>query len=387
MIEGRDIICFCNDWDGDPLSKKHIMQRLAKRNRVLWVNSVGIRRPEASVSDLKRVIRKVREFGRGSKRVDEGIHVFSPLAFPFHGSAAGRWINRTALRWSLLRVCSQLGLRDPITWVFIPASAEVAGALGERTLVYHCVDEYTEFTGADKAGLLALERQLMEKSHCVIVSSDLLLKNKRRHNRNTFLVTHGVDVEHFRKACVPMTVVPDDIRSLNQPIIGFFGLIADWVDLDLIRFLATSKPKWTFALIGKAATNLAPVEGLPNVHLLGQKPYASLPGYAKAFDVALLPFIVNELTLAANPLKLREYLAAGLPVVSSTLPEAEKLKHILHIGRSQTHFLELIQNIIDSQKTGPQMSISQHMDSESWDSKVEELSRIVMEIEAQRVAA
>jgi len=387
MIEGRDIICFCNDWDGDPLSKKHIMQRLAKRNRVLWVNSVGIRRPEASVSDLKRVIRKVREFGRGSKRVDEGIHVFSPLAFPFHGSAAGRWINRTALRWSLLRVCSQLGLRDPITWVFIPASAEVAGALGERTLVYHCVDEYTEFTGADKAGLLALERQLMEKSHCVIVSSDLLLKNKRRHNRNTFLVTHGVDVEHFRKACVPMTVVPDDIRSLNQPIIGFFGLIADWVDLDLIRFLATSKPKWTFALIGKAATNLAPVEGLPNVHLLGQKPYASLPGYAKAFDVALLPFIVNELTLAANPLKLREYLAAGLPVVSSALPEAEKLKHILHIGRSQTHFLELIQNIIDSQKTGPQMSISQHMDSESWDSKVEELSRIVMEIEAQRVAA
>jgi len=387
MIEGQDIICFCNDWDGDPLSKKHIMQRLAKRNRVLWVNSVGIRRPEASFSDLKRVIKKVREFARGSREVDEGIHVFSPLAFPFHGSAAGRWINRKVLRWSLLRVCSRLGLRSPITWVFIPASAEVAGALGERTLVYHCVDEYTEFTGADKAGLLALEQQLMEKSHCVIVSSDLLMKNKRRHNRNTFLVTHGVDVEHFRKACVPATVVPDDIRSLKTPIIGFFGLIADWVDLDLIRFLAVSRPEWTFVLIGKAATSLAPVEGLSNIHLLGQRPYVSLPGYAKAFDIALLPFIVNDLTLAANPLKLREYLAAGLPVVSSALPEAEKLRDILHIGRNQAHFLELIQKIIDSGKTGPQMSISQHMDSESWDAKVEELSRIVMEVEERRTAA
>jgi glycosyltransferase involved in cell wall biosynthesis len=221
----------------------------------------------------------------------------------------------------------------------------------------------------------------------VIVSSDLLMNNKRRHNRNTFLVTHGVDVEHFRKACVPTTVVPDDIRALKKPIIGFFGLIADWVDLSLFRFLATSRPEWTFVLIGKAATSLAPVEGLPNVHLLGQKPYVSLPGYAKAFDVALLPFIVNELTLAANPLKLREYLAAGLPVVSSALPEAEKLQHILYIGRNQAHFLELIQNIIDSRKTGPQLSISQHMDSESWDAKVEELSRIVMRIEAQRAAA
>ena len=387
MIEGQDIICFCNDWDGDPLSKKHIMQRLAKRNRVLWVNSVGIRRPETSLSDLKRVIKKVREFARGSRKVDEGIHVFSPLAFPFHGSAAGRWINRKVLRWSLLRVCSRLGLRRPITWVFIPASAEVAGALGERTLVYHCVDEYTEFTGADKAGLLALEQQLMEKSHCVIVSSDLLMNNKRRHNRNTFLVTHGVDVEHFRKACVPATVVPDDIRSLKTPIIGFFGLIADWVDLDLIRFLAVSRPEWTFVLIGKAATSLAPVEGLSNIHLLGQRPYVSLPGYAKAFDIALLPFIVNDLTLAANPLKLREYLAAGLPVVSSALPEAEKLKNILHIGRNQADFLELIQEIIVSGKTGPQMSISQHMDAESWDAKVEELSRIVMQIEEQRTTA
>src|SRR5262245_17088883 len=387
MIKDQDIICFCNDWHGDPLSKQHIMQRLANHNRGLWVNSVRLHKPTPSASDVRRILKKALEFAQGSRQVDERIHVFSPLAFPFHGSATGRWLNRKVLRWSLLRACAQLKFRNPITWVFIPASAEVAGCLGERMVVYHCVDEYSEFTGADKTGLLALERRLLEKSHCVIVSSDLLLKNKQRHNRNTFLVTHGVDVAHFRQACDPATTIPDDIRSLRKPIIGFFGLIADWVDLPLVRFLAQSRPHWTFVLIGKVVTALEAFDGLPNVHVFEQKPYASLPGYAKAFDVALLPFVVNELTLAANPLKLREYLAAGLPVVSSAIPEAEKLKDILYTARDHAHFLHLIQSIIDSKKTGPQMSISQQMDAESWDAKVEELSKIVMGVDVVAGAA
>jgi glycosyltransferase involved in cell wall biosynthesis len=377
MLEGQDIICFSNDWDGDPLSKKHIMQRLAKRNRVLWVNSIGNRNPTASVHDFHRVIKKLRDFARGSKKVDSGIHVFSPLAIPFHGSSAARWINRKALRWSLQRTCRKLGFRNPITWTFVPASADVAGSLGESAVVYHCVDEFSEFTGTNKTAILSLEQRLMEKSQCVIVSSDPLLQTKRRHNPHTFLVTHGVDVPHFRAACDPKTAVPDDMRRLAKPVIGFFGLIADWVDLDLIRFLATSRPQWTFALIGKVVTSLSAVEGLPNVHLLGQKSYGSLPSYAKAFDVALLPFVLNELTLAANPLKLREYLAAGLPVVSSAIPEAEKLKHALHIAGDKEEWLRAIEQIVDSGQTGPQLHISERMNCESWDAKVEELSRIV----------
>jgi glycosyltransferase involved in cell wall biosynthesis len=166
------------------------------------------------------------------------------------------------------------------------------------------------------------------------------------------------------------------MRSFGQPVIGFFGLIADWVDLDLIRFLAESRQDWNFVLIGKQVADTRVLQGLQNVHLLGSKPYALLPNYAKAFDAAILPFVVNELTLAANPLKLREYLAAGLPVVSSAIPEAEKLQNIVHIGRNKREFLDQLQSIVNSGNTGPQMSISQHMDSESWDDKVEQLSGI-----------
>jgi glycosyltransferase involved in cell wall biosynthesis len=377
VIQGHDIICFSNDWDSDPLSKKHIMVRLAKNNRVLWINSFGLRKPTATASDLKRLFKKITDFTKGSRRVDASIHVFSPIAVPFHASALARWVNRKVLKWTLRRVCRKLGFQDPITWTFVPSSADVAGALGEKALVYHCVDEYSEFSGMDKEALLALERRLIEKANCVIVSSDVLYQSKRPLNPNTHLVTHGVDVEHFRQACNPAAAIPDDIGRLAKPIIGFFGLIADWVDLKLIRFIADSRPEWSLVLIGKTTTDMSVLDGASNIHVLGQKPYSQLPAYAKAFDVALLPFVVNDLTLAANPLKLREYLAAGLPVVASAIPEAEKLSRVLQIGRDPVDFLNQIQRILDSGKTGPQLSISLEMDRESWDAKVEEMCRAV----------
>ena len=119
---------------------------------------------------------------------------------------------------------------------------------------------------------------------------------------------------------------------------------------------------------------------------MGQKPYQDLPLYAKAFDVAILPFAINELTLAANPLKLREYLAAGLPLVSSAIPEAEKLGHILRIARNKIDFLNQIQKILDSGIVGPRMSISEQMDGDSWDEKVEQLSGIFMELKQNKAA-
>ncbi len=377
MIHDRDIICFANDWDSDPLSKKHVMLRFAKHNRVLWINSIGNRKPTASVYDLKRIAKKFRDFTKGHQKVDSQVYVYSPIAVPFFGSRIVRWVNRNVLKWSLRRVCRQLGFERPLLWTFYPASGNVVGSLGEETIVYHCVDEYSEFTGTDKEAILRLERELMEKCDYVIVSSERLYETKKPYNKNTFLVTHGVDTAHFRKACDPQTAIPAEMKRLSKPAIGFFGLIADWVDLELIRFLAVARPGWNFALIGKITTDVKLFEGLPNVHLLGQKPYEALPGYVKAFDVAILPFVVNELTIAANPLKLREYLAAGLPVVSSAIPEAARLKHLVRIGHNNLEFLNHISAIVASGETGPQLRISSQMDSESWDQKVEELSQTI----------
>src|SRR5206468_9422728 len=132
-------------------------------------------------------------------------------------------------------------------------------------------------------------------------------------------VRHGVDVDHFSRALDPSTEVPAEMRGLPGPVIGFFGLLADWVDVPLVAALAASRPEWSFVLVGKAASDVGALQRLPNVRLLGRKPYAELPRYCKGFDAAVLPFKVNTLTLRANPLKIREYLAAGLPVVATPL--------------------------------------------------------------------
>ena len=207
--------------------------------------------------------------------------MFSPLVIPFHGNRAARWMNRRMLTWSLRRACRKLGFHKPITWTFVPSSADVAGSLGERLVVYHCVDEYSQFTGTDKTAILDMERRLMEKSDLVIVSSSRLYETKRRYNPNTFLVTHGVDVAHFRNACLPATAAPEDCPELRHPVIGFFGLIADWVDLEIIRYLAASRPEWSFLLIGEVQTDISVLRELPNVHLLGRRNYQSLPAYCK----------------------------------------------------------------------------------------------------------
>jgi hypothetical protein len=144
--------------------------------------------------------------------------------------------------------------------------------------------------------------------------------------------------------------------------------------LDVIRHLALARPEWSFVLIGEVRTNTSGVRDLPNVHLLGRRNYQSLPGYCKAFDIAILPFVVNELTLAANPLKLREYLAAGLPVVATPLPEVQKLNGIVHMARTPEDYLSEIDALLSIDRRGPRLTDSLRMDSESWDEKVEELS-------------
>jgi glycosyltransferase involved in cell wall biosynthesis len=378
-LQGQDIICFANDWDSDPLSKKHIMTRLARQNRVLWVNSIGTRNPQASAHDLRRASEKLWQSFSGYKRVADNIFVFSPIAIPFHGNSLAHRVNRAWLSWSVRHISKQLGFRDPITWTFLPTAAGVAGSLGERLVIYHCVDEFSEFTGTDKQALLEIERQLMRRADLVIVSSQPLLEAKRINNPNTFLVTHGVDVEHFRKACDRETTVPQDIAQLREPVIGFFGLVADWVDLKLLRFLALARPRWSFALIGKCDTDARILEGLPNVHLLGKRNYRDLPAYCKAFRVAVLPFAINALTIAANPLKLREYLAAGLPVVATAIPEADRLRRLVRTAATDQQFLEQIDALLAEGSGGPQIAISRAMDHESWDEKVSELSRIVSE--------
>ncbi|HVF87677.1 MAG TPA: glycosyltransferase [Pyrinomonadaceae bacterium] len=379
LLKGRDILCFSNDWSGDPLSKTHLMRLLARDNRVLWINSIGYRAPTVSKADVSRAFNKLAAAASPMSEPEKNIFVLNPLAIPAYGKPSVRALNRHLLRLQVKRAMRRLEFKRPINWVFLPSAAVVAGALDEELLIYHCVDEYTAFSGVSSKFQGELEEQLLRKSDLVIVSSDLLYESKAKVNPHTVLVRHGVDHAHFRRALAPETAVPEEIAKLPKPVIGFFGLIADWVDLELIAEVAKRFQHGSVVMLGKVTTDTTVLENLPNVHLLGRKRYEDLPAYSKGFDVALMPFRINELTLNSNPLKVREYLAAGLQVVSTAIPEVEVL-NLCRIGADAESFVREVEEALKT--PGPHVEQSEAVRGESWEARIDEIQNHLAALDA-----
>jgi glycosyltransferase involved in cell wall biosynthesis len=373
MMEGASIVCFAHDWGGDPTSKTHIMRILARRNRVLWVNSIAMRRPAASGRDLRRMIDKVAKGFRGCREVEPNLFVTNPLVIPLPGWDVADRLNAGILAATLRRLCRRHGLEHPILWSFLPNVGRLLGRLDERLAIYHCVDEYSAFSGVSRDAIARMERDLVGRADLVLTSSEQLAAERIGLNPNTHFVSHGVDLGHFAGALDRGLETPADLRALPRPVIGFFGLLADWVDLDLVRDLARARPDWSFALVGKQATGTEAVRGLPNVHLLGQKPYALLPAYCRGFDVGMIPFRTNELTLRANPLKLREYLAAGLPVVSTSLPEVARYRTLVHLAEGTDGFMQAITAALGERSPASDRARAASMEAESWEARVAEI--------------
>ena len=167
---------------------------------------------------------------------------------------------------------------------------------------------------------------------------------------------------------------------MPRPILGFHGLIADWVDLALIAEVARLQPTWSVVLVGRSNTDLTPLANLKNVHLLGHRLYARLPEYLHGFDVAILPFVLNALTEAANPLKLREYLAAGLPVIAAPLTEIKKMGDKVFLCSTAQEYVERVADLSAKGKLGPHRARSEGMRVESWDAKVKELEQLLEQV-------
>ncbi|MEZ4456889.1 MAG: glycosyltransferase [Gemmatimonadales bacterium] len=162
-------------------------------------------------------------------------------------------------------------------------------------------------------------------------------------------------MEHFASSALAELPRPADLPADDRPILGFFGLLQSWVDLPLLRRLAERFPECHVVVIGRSMVDLGDLQGLPNLHLLGQKAYRDLPAYCRAFDVGLIPFVLNELTDAVNPIKLREYLSAGLPVVSTAMPEVVALGEVpgLAVVRTHDEFIEACGRFLATRR-GPQ---------------------------------
>jgi glycosyltransferase involved in cell wall biosynthesis len=174
------------------------------------------------------------------------------------------------------------------------------------------------------------------------------------------------------------------MRGVARPIVGFFGLIESWIDLPLLEHVAVRRPGWSIVLVGKAAADVSALRRHPNVHLLGRRPYAELPRYAKAFDVAVCPFVAGELSRNVNPIKLREYLSAGVPVVASGIPEAASHGDACRLARTPDEFLAACERAMRDDSAEARRRRSEAMRGETWASKAEESLRIALRVQADR---
>jgi len=380
MLKNQSIICFANDFKGDPTSKQQVMRILSENNKILWVNSIVMRKPTVKASDMSRIWIKLLGFFRGLDKINENLFVFTPLILPLPSSAFAQTINMLLLKFYLKFLCWKLGMIKPQLWTFLPNMVGLIGKLKVEKVIYYCVDEWSEFSFLDKETIVKLEKELLLKADFVITTSNKLLDSKIKHNKNTFLIPHGVDFDFFSTALDSTVHVPEDILALPLPRIGFFGLIHEWVDCELIRYIAEAHPAWSIVMIGKVAAgkNASILRHLQNVYFLGQKDYASLPGYCKGLDVGLIPFVVSELTLNVNPIKLREYLAAGLPVVSTPLPEIISYKGVVHIANTYEEFSIAIEKAI--KEKGSHWIAQRHsaVCHETWRARVEEISSLLV---------
>ncbi len=383
MLKDGNIICFSSDWNQDPLSKHHIMGRLARHNRVLWINSIGMRTPTVNGKDIAKIGTKLSSFLKGLQKVQDDLYVMSPLAIPFHGSELSGKMNRSLLLAQVSHYQKKLGFENPILWSFLPNVESLFGCFGEKLSLYYITDDFTQFSGHPAKTIDRMESCLIDKCDVVIASAKRLAEKKSCNGKNITVVRHGVDHKHFAHALsLSNRDWPADIKDIKHPIIGFYGEINDWLDLEMLAEAARMKPEWSFVFLGRIAVEVGNIKfltELSNVHYLGQKRFEELPAYCAAFDVALIPMKMNELTLNVNPLKLREYLAAGVPVVSALLPEVLVYEDVVKFATTAAELIKAVEEWLKRDRKELAPILSKRVANESWDAKVEEISSIIDE--------
>ncbi len=290
-----DLICFSHlRWDFVFQRPQHLLSRAARTMRVLFWEE-----PLHTTSEYANVDRRVSP---------EGVIILQPR-IP-HGRD---WA--TAQRHLLDQVMREFGVHDPLLWYYTPHALHFSGHLNGTT-VYDCMDELAAFAGADPA-LPELERRLMRKANLVFAGGRSLYEVKHGQHADVHAFPSGVDVGHFLPARGALPDPPDQ-QVIPHPRVGFYGVLDERLDGNLLAAVADLRPDTHFVLIGPTAK--IDLEELPrraNLHYLGSKRYADLPAYVGNWDAAMMPFALNEATRFISPTKTPEYLAAGRPVVST----------------------------------------------------------------------
>ena len=296
----HDIVCFSHlRWDFVFQRPNHLMAHAARSNRVLFIEE-PVQGARAGLTCTDR----------------HGVTVVTPELPDDLGAEDSDIVLRSLVR----RLLSDRGISEPVLWYWTPMALSWSDGLPASSVVYDCMDELAAFRGAP-AGLLALEQRLLDKADLVFTGGTQLYRSKRERHPSVHRFASSVDRAHFGAARIA-TDDPADQATIPAPRVGWFGVIDERFDRQLVLDLAAARPDWQLVLLGPVAKiDASDVPSGPNIHWLGAKGYPDLPAYLHGWDVGIMPFAINDATRYISPTKTPEYLAAGLPVVSTPITD------------------------------------------------------------------
>ena len=350
-------------WDWVWQRPQQFLSRFSKRHQILFVEGPL---PSDEVTVPTPEMREVTEF--------PNITVLR-MKMPSSRWNDGAWVDKERRKLVQEVLAGPLGLRfrDPVQWFYDPmAVTAFAGHMDERAIVFDCMDQLSQFKGSPKE-LIRRERELLAIADVVFAGGPKIGRDKIKYNANTHSYGCGVDIKHFGKARLKGTKVPADVADLPGPVFGFFGVVDERMDYDLVAKLADAFPHGSVVIIGPMTKiDPAAVPQRPNLHWLGGRDYQQLPSYVKKFDVCLMPFAINEATEYINPTKALEYMATERPIVSTPVEDVVlQFTGVVKISQTSDEFIKLCGEAVQSPdqaaiKRGKMLS-----ERNSWESIVE----------------
>lgn len=384
-MKSKDVILFSSaDWDTPYwTNKQHTAMHLAKLGyRVLYVETVGIRAPKLSGQDLTRIAKRLLRSLSKPKKVSENIWILSPLSLPFFRKfKLVTQLNEFILCMQITISISILRFSSVLVWTYHPYMLGVLKRRFIQSIVYHCVDDISAIPGVDVKAFKCAEKRLIGNAGAVFVTSQKLEENCRRYSNNVYFLPNVVDYEHFASAR-HVNEIPEDLSIIPEPRIGYIGVLSDFkVDFELVREVAVARPDLNWVFIGEERVGqenalVRDLKEFKNVHFLGYKSYDDLPKYLAGFNVATFPTLINDYTESMFPMKYYEYVAAGLPIVSTPLSFTYSLSSEIAIANNAEEFCLKLNQQINEGLLGIEQSIK-IVGPNTWQTRLKNMLEVV----------
>jgi len=382
VAQEQSLLVFSDDWGRHPSSCQHLIRHLLPRIPTAWVNTIGMRTPSFDLATVRRAVEKLRHWSGDPSgtpsSLPENLSVWNPRMWPAFSGPASRRLNRFLLGRQLRRRLGKYeGQRVAVTTV--PIVADLMGRLPVDRWVYYCVDDFSKWPGLDQKTMARLEKSVIAKSDCLIAASETLQQRLRESGKPVYLLTHGVDPDHWNNPPASGSATAWPWQSFERPLIVFWGVIDKRMDVEFLKRLSSDLSRGTILLVGPKADPDPSVFELPRVRVLPPMDYEDLPALGNDADVLVMPYADLPVTRAMQPLKLLEYLANQKPVVVRDLPATRPWSDCLDLASNPIQFSEGVLQGITHGLSEAHRRARCRVHSESWTARALDFERLLFD--------